>query len=387
MGKWKDVCLGEVFPYIRNGASIKQEDNATGYPITRIETIADGSIDRNRMGYANIDSIEQYSDFVLETGDILMSHINSVKHLGKTALYVQQDDESIIHGMNLLNLRADSDVLSSVFAHRFFNSYYFKKQLPNITKDSVNQSSFNITALKKLLIPLPPLPVQQQIADVLDHASALIEKRKAQIDKLDLLVKSQFIKMFGDPVANPKGFPTKCFIDVVKLQRGHDLPVQNRDLSGNIPVYGSNGILGFHSESKTKNGIITGRSGTIGIVNHCKGDFWPLNTTLYSVETHGNNIVYLKYLLGYFSLERFYDGTGVPTLNRNVVHKTKLIDVPLESQTVFANFVHKVEAQKSFLRQSLAKLEQNYKSLMQKCFRGERYSNTIMNKRMDYYGT
>ncbi len=150
--KWETVQIEDVFQCIRNGASIKQEENATGYPITRIETIADGTINRDRMGYAGINYMEPYSNYILETGDILMSHINSVKHLGKTALYTKQGNESIIHGMNLLILRANPSVLDSGFAYQFFNSFYFKKQLPNITKNSVNQSSFNISSLKKLII-------------------------------------------------------------------------------------------------------------------------------------------------------------------------------------------------------------------------------------------
>ena len=68
--------------------------------------------------------------------------------------------------------------------------------LKHISKDYIFQ----------IQIPLPPLPVQQKIADVLDQASALIEKRKAQIEKLDLLVKAQFVEMFGDPVTNPMGW-------------------------------------------------------------------------------------------------------------------------------------------------------------------------------------
>ena len=208
------VRLGDVFPYIRNGASIQQDKNPSGYPITRIETIADGAVNRNKMGYAGIKKIEPYYSYILQDGDILMSHINSVSHLGKAARYKRQDDEIIIHGMNLLNLRADDKRINNHFAYYFFTSYAFKKQLPNITKNSVNQSSFNITALKELQIFLPPLPIQQKIADVLDRASTLIEKRKAQIEKLDLLLKSQFVEMFGDPVTNPMGWEVANFYEV-----------------------------------------------------------------------------------------------------------------------------------------------------------------------------
>ena len=81
------VKLNEVFEFIRNGASIKQFDTKEGYPITRIETIANGYVDLNKMGYANIMDLNKYEDYLLQNGDILMSHINSEKHLGKVAIY------------------------------------------------------------------------------------------------------------------------------------------------------------------------------------------------------------------------------------------------------------------------------------------------------------
>ena len=209
---------------------------------------------------------------------------------------------------------------------------------------------------------------QRRIAAVLDQAVGLAVLRRRQLDKLDELIRARFFEMFGDPIANSKNLPVKRLVDVVTLQRGYDLPVQNRNADGSIPVYGSNGILGHHGEAKSSNGVVTGRSGTIGRVDYCKGPFWPLNTTLFSVEPYGNDIVYLSYLLSYFGLERFHDGTGVPTLNRNVIHKEKIIDVPVSRQAVFSSFVRQIEQLKLSIRQSLAQLETLKKSLMQQYF-------------------
>ena len=134
MSKWEMVKLGEVFSSIRNGANIKQGMISGGYPITRIETISNCVIDRNRMGYAGIKEISSYKGYVLEHGDILMSHINSEKHLGKTACYELKDKETIIHGMNLLCLKVNTERLFYKFANYFFCSLLFKKQIRLIVK-------------------------------------------------------------------------------------------------------------------------------------------------------------------------------------------------------------------------------------------------------------
>ena len=222
-------------------------------------------------------------------------------------------------------------------------------------------------AMRKMLIPMREIEIQRGIAVKIGRIEYLIQKRKDQLNRIDDLVKSQFIEMFGNPITNSQNRPTKLFIDVVKLQRGYDLPVQDR-VEGVVPVYGSNGILSYHNDSRAEDGIITGRSGTIGKVYFCRGEFWPLNTTLYSVDKHGNNPVFLTALLQFFDLSRFYNGTGVPTLNRNIVHKERIIVIPRKEQDRFAAFVEQTDKSKFRIKQSLEKLEKCYKALLQKYF-------------------
>ena len=200
--------------------------------------------------------------------------------------------------------------------------------------------------LKDVEINYPDSVKQEKIVDILDRVSDVIEKRKAELSYLDTLIKARFVEMFGDPIRNTQNRPTTEFINVVKMQRGFDLPVQDRQQDGEIPVYGSNGALDYHNVAKIHGGVITGRSGTIGKVFYTEGDFWPLNTSLFSADTHGNNVIYLGYLLQLFDLTRFVEGTGVPTLNRNMFHNKQIIDVPIDEQRVFAAFVNEIDKSK-----------------------------------------
>ena len=191
--------IGAAFTLIRNGASIKQTDSAGGIPITRIETIANRVIDRNHMGYADIYNGDKYSSYFLRDGDILMSHINSIQHLGKAAIYHPLDEkEKIIHGMNLLVLRANQKILDNQFAYFYFSSDSFLHKLPRITKKSVNQASFTVSELKKIDIPCPALSQQHKIAKILSIIQTLCNKRNEQLKIFDELVKSRFLEMFGN---------------------------------------------------------------------------------------------------------------------------------------------------------------------------------------------
>ena len=232
------------------------------------------------------------------------------------------------------------------------------------TRQKLTQS-----AMVEMKIFLPPLETQKQIAAQLDKCTSIITKHKQMLEKYDTLIKSRFIEMFGDPKINSSNLPTKKFIEVVKLQRGFDLPVQERNQDGLFNVYGSNGPLDKHDSFKVKApGIVTGRSGTLGNVYYVLEDYWPLNTTLFSVDIHNNNVVYLKYLLELYDLSRFSEGAGVPTLNRNIVHDKDIIDVPLSLQNNFATFVQQIDKSKFAVQKSLEKAETLYKSLMQLYF-------------------
>ena len=201
--------------------------------------------------------------------------------------------------------------------------------------------------LESIQVPCIRKEKQQYIADCFWNINQVIRHRKQQLDDMDNLIKARFVEMFGDPIMNTQNRPVVDFIDIVMMQRGFDLPVQDRHQEGGVLVFGSNGPLDRHNTPKVcGGGVITGRSGTIGKVFYTEKDYWPLNTTLFSVDTHGNNVVYLAYLLQLYDLARFTEGTGVPTLNRNKFHKKPLIAVPLREQEQFATFVKQVDKSK-----------------------------------------
>ncbi|MCK4538285.1 MAG: restriction endonuclease subunit S [Candidatus Krumholzibacteria bacterium] len=124
---------------------------------------------------------------------------------------------------------------------------------------------------------------------------------------------------------------TTTFVDFATLHRGYDLPVHART-EGAVPIIGSNGITGHHNEAKiTGPGVVTGRSGSIGISHYVEQDFWPLNTSLYVCDFHGNFPLFVHYFFEWFNFRKYATGTGVPTLNRNLVHRDS-IKVPHETE-------------------------------------------------------
>lgn len=125
------------------------------------------------------------------------------------------------------------------------------------------------------------------------------------------------------------GWQCKMLGEVCTLQRGFDLPTHDRK-TGRFPLVSSSGISDTHDDGPVLSpGVVTGRSGSIGNVFYIEDAFWPLNTTLYVRDFHGNLPRFVYYLLVAFDLKKYAGGTGVPTLNRNDVHGVQVI-VPNE---------------------------------------------------------
>lgn len=166
--------LGDCLIIIENGATIKQKKGASGIPITRIETLSNERFNRNRLGYADIYDKEQYSHYILDDKDLIMSHINSRIFLGRTVLYRKEGNESIIHGMNVLRLKTDTNVLNPIFAYYYFKTKEFKTAIDHIRKDAVNQSSLAISDIKNIDIFIPPIEYQNRIAAILNTIDSKI---------------------------------------------------------------------------------------------------------------------------------------------------------------------------------------------------------------------
>ena len=124
------------------------------------------------------------------------------------------------------------------------------------------------------------------------------------------------------------------------LQRGHDLPKQDRR-EGDVPILGSFGITGWHDEAKVKGpGVTVGRSGaSYGVVSYSACDFWPLNTALFVKDFHGNDEQFAYYFLQSIDFKRFNSGSAVQSLNRNHVHPMEIRIPPLHEQRAIASIL------------------------------------------------
>jgi type I restriction enzyme S subunit len=205
--EWGVVSLGDYLDLIGNGFTGQQNKDGKGYPVTRIETIAEDRINLAKVGFVENATQKQIEDFQLHPGDILFSHINSEPQLGRSVIY-EGVPSVLLHGMNLLRLRTKAEWLNPLFLNYLFAFYRQLGVFVGIASRAVNQSSINQGKMRTLQIFLPPLPQQLRIARVLNTIQREIAAQDALIAAAREVKRSLMQRLFTyGPDAEPA--PTK----------------------------------------------------------------------------------------------------------------------------------------------------------------------------------
>ncbi|MCP4586143.1 MAG: restriction endonuclease subunit S [Pseudoalteromonas sp.] len=168
----------------------------------------------------------------------------------------------------------------------------------------------------------------------------------------------------------PNGWEQQKLGTFSELQRGFDLPSKKR-VDGGIPIISSSGLSGYHNEFKVKApGVVTGRYGSIGEVFFVEENFWPLNTSLWVKDFHGNDPKFVYYLLSNFDFKKFSDKTGVPGVNRNDLHAVKVLSPPLSEQKRISKILSTWDKAINTTERLIDNSKQQKKALMQQLLTG-----------------
>ncbi len=222
-------------------------------------------------------------------------------------------------------------------------------------------------------IPCPSLSTQREIIRIFDILSSTIKSRQQQIQKLDELVKSRFVELFGNPVNNSMGLKTIPLGKACCLKAGITTPadmIHEQSNKFSVPCYGGNGIRGY-VESATQSGCypIIGRQGALcGNVQLATGRFHATEHAVLVTPLIETNVVWLFYLLKMMDLYRFHTGAAQPGL---AVKTLNTVDIPIADVTMqhqFAIFVEQVDKSKVVAQKALDKAKLLFNGLMQKYF-------------------
>lgn len=378
----------------------------SGRKIVKVSDFTADSVSASKLVNISEELGLQYSRYSLSTGDVVIQTVgswpsNPASVVGK-AIRVPKSVHGALLNQNAVKIIPNEEIHGG-FLYYLLRSDDFKEYIIGTAQGAASQASITLDAIKRYKFLLPQFEVQADIAGYLENYDNLIENNNRRIAILEYIAQTLYREWFvnfrypGHAVALdtsspnalnenqgkpklidsplgqiPEGWEVKRLDDYVVLQRGFDLPKRNRNKEGGIPIYAASGITGYHDQVKAKGpGIVTGRSGTLGIVNLVLEDHWPLNTSLWVKEFKNCTAHYAYYLLDGIGLERFNSGASVPTLNRNDVHGNPVIAPPTCLIEKFENIASVNHKQIHLLKRKNENLKQQRDMLLPKLISGQ----------------
>ncbi len=226
--------------------------------------------------------------------------------------------------------------------------------------------------LKEAKIRIWPKNIQEEIVLILDNIKSIIEKKNRQIENIDMIAKSRFIEMFGDPISNSKNLETKKGEELFSFSSGKFNPSKNLTCSNPYPCYGGNGITGYSKdfilETPT---VVIGRVGAYcGSVHITKPKSWITDNAIYLKQYNKKDyrLLFIYFLFLFFKFNRFSSASGQPKITQKPLEQSNFILPTIDLQDIFVNFIEQLDKSKFRIKKSLEKLEMTYKALLQEYF-------------------
>lgn len=324
-------------------------------------------------------------------GDILVSTVRP--NLNAVALITKNTDNALVASTGYCVLRCLPNA-DNKYVFYFCQSPTFIEKLV-VQATGASYPAVTSAIIRECALPLPPLEEQRKIAAVLDKVSGLIAKRRQQLDKLDELVKSRFIEMFGDPVQNPFEWSTRPLLEMGYCKNGmnfhtgdhgiemHCLGVGDfKDYSiidgtNHLPIVSLNEVPPEESMLQDGDIVFVRSNGNKALVGRCLV-VYPRNTpTIYSgfciryrLTSKEVNRIYLLRVLKTDSMRERMMGRGanIQNLNQQIIATLDIPMPPLELQEQFATFVEQIDKLKCAIQKNFEKLKTLKNALMQEYF-------------------
>ena len=386
--RWRTVTLQSLkalVPYAfvggPFGSNLTTRDYVEeGIPVIRgINLPADASFRDQEFVFVSEGKAEDLRSNTAFPGDVVFTQRGTLGQVG----VIPRDArfQRYIISQSQMKLTVDPAAADAHFIYYFF-------RMPATVQKVINHAltsgvpHINLGILKDFEITLPDVTCQTQIADILSAYDDLIENNRRRMALLEQAARELYREWFvrlrfpgheHTRISNgvPEGWERGPFESALVLQRGFDLPVQDRE-EGDVPIYGSTGINGFHSKAKVAGpGLVTGRSGTLGEVHYITGEYWPLNTALWVKEFRRVTPLFALFLMREMDLNQYNGGVSVPTLDRKTIHRAEILIPSRGLLTSFDEFAESVFQQVNILASQVERLRAARDLLLPRLMSGE----------------
>lgn len=371
------MILGDVFARQITGEWGNEcTDTGKGVKVLRTTNFTPtGNINYNNVVIRNIPKQKikvkrlRYGDIILEkSGGTEKTPVGRVVFCGK-----EIENATYLCNNFTQAMRVNPEIAEAKYVFYYMWYLHSSGKTELLQNKTTGIRNLKVKSYLEYKIPLPAIEEQRRIAAVLDKVTDLIAKRQAQLDKLDELVKSRFVEMFGDPIVNSKSLSTAELGKICHLKAGTTTSaeeIHTKSTEFHIPCYGGNGIRGY-VKTATQCGTypIIGRQGALcGNVQFATGAFHATEHAILVTPIVKANKVWLYYLLKFMDLYRFHTGAAQPGLTVKTLNTVSVPICDIVYQDEFADYAQKVYSRSKKLQRSLENMNSLKRSLIQLYF-------------------
>lgn len=335
MSELKKYKLGELGSFFGGVTSIKKEDYGHGTPFLPYKNVYKNSkVNINELELMNVRPLDLDRRSAIY-GDIFFTASSETPdEVAMSSVLLDEVENLTFNGFCKRFRLKNFNTLLPEYARYLFRDISFRNE---VYQRATGDIRFNISqeSLANIEIEIPDIEPQKEIADILSSLDDKIEINIQMNETFEIMAQAIYKEWFVDfkfPDFDgilidglPKGWKIGRVDELFILQRGFDLPTNQR-IEGEYPVIAASGKSTYHYEYKVKGpGVTTGRSGVLGNVFYIMEDFWPLNTSLFIKEYKNSTPLFSYFKLKSLNLFQLNGGSAVPTLNRNDVHGLETI--------------------------------------------------------------
>lgn len=313
-------------------------------------------------------------------GDILISRANTRELVGAPVM-VEADHPNLLLSDKILRLVPDCNIVVPRYLVRALRSSIASSHFSQCA-GGTSGSMTNITQgdIRATPLRLPSLPEQRRIAAILDKADALRAKRREAIAKLDQLLQSVFLEMFGDPERNPKGWPQLALGTICRNEDSKRKPIKKTDREerdGPYPYYGASGIIdSFDDYIFDGERLLVAEDGANLVMRStpvafiARGQYWVNNHAHVLAESDDADLRFIEQALLLMNLKPYITGSAQPKLNQSNLERILLPMPPVKLQKRFREICEKLESEKQHLVSQNHGVDFLFHSLQQRAFDG-----------------
>ena len=362
--------VGELAAQIR-GVTYSRKDviddpNVDGVPVLRSNAVQDGQIHFDDLVRVPAQRVRPTQ--LLQKGDVLVTTSSGSSNLvGKAAGF--WSDRQASFGAFMKVLRPSERVDARYFGHYFQTQNY--RRIIASKSAGANINNLRGEDLDSLVLPLPPLDEQRQIAAILDKADAIRAKRAKALEEFDSIEPHLFEAMFRSRFGHANPLPTRKLGDIFTLRSGEFLPKKSQE-PGAFEVFGANGVTGTHTDYLFEQPVVTiGRVGSCGAINTTSPRAWVTDNALYVAETAiPMPIEFIRAALIDAKLDRFASKSNQPLIS---LSRIRDVNIPVPETDLLAEFaarVKKIEQQRRLVEAALERDNELFASLQERAFSG-----------------